>query len=176
MVSKSLIFLIILCCYSKISYSQKVDTVYITGYFISYATKQSLNNSKKQTDIIWNYIFINEGNDSMILKPKFKDINSIKYNRDSLFLICGGGDFVSLNELYFKNKITHTKYNSLFFPNKDSFTYKDKKYLYKATLVKVRCLKILLTEPQLINIIPFEYYHFHNNQIPVFIIDEMVPN
>lgn len=150
---------------------QNADTLIINGQIIFFTSRKDLN--RKNIDKVYDFCFIPSKHPETN-KIKYVQFNKIDKARDSIFLICNGGSFVTFNELFLNNKKKPKVYDKSLYPFKKLYSYKDKRFVYKSTFAQIKCIKFNLTQKELLNIIPSEQYHFKSNNIIVFLIEEII--
>ncbi len=148
------------------TYSGKIDTFVVTGYLIMMEVKE-----KKNIDKMIDYYFIanNQFSKNIIKADKLFKLDR---NRDSIFMLCRGGAYLTLNDILFNGKLPIIEYPLLFSNNK-SIIKKDSKNIYRYYHIKAGCTVIYLEEKDLIHIIPYEQYRFTKKTIPVFLLREI---
>ena len=108
-------------------------------------------------------------------KKEYKTLHQIDRKQNAIFLFQHGDDcFSTLNALFFNNKLNALNLNKTLYQSAKNYTFKDKKYLYKCTPIKVKCLRVFLSEKELIHFIAFNQYTFNFDNIPVYIIQEII--
>ena len=147
-------------------YSGKTDTVYVYGYLFIVEIRE-----KKNMDKMIDYYIIanNQFNKHIIKEDKLFKLDR---NRDSVFMLCRGGAYLTLNDIFFKGELPIIEYPILFDVNK-GIIKKDRKYFYRYYHIKAKSLVIYLTEKELIHVIPYEQYRFTKKTIPVFLLKEI---
>lgn len=165
--------LLLIILYNDICSGQKIsiDTVEVEGFLYTFVSEDDLKNEDNAIDLMFGYYFIEAVNCKKCLKSK-KNFE-LDRKQKSLYLLQFGASFSALNELFFENKLEYIYYDISFFPALDDFKYRYKKTLYKCTPVSAKCLKVSMSEKELIRIIPFGQYNFNTKTTDVYIINEI---
>jgi hypothetical protein len=147
------------------------DTVIVEGFLITYVEK---NSQKSFIDLTNGQIFLFYNSISNKKKPKSKSFFEMDKKQNAIFLFENGGNFLTLNTLFFNKSLKALNLNKENFPNYTNYNFKDKKYYYKFTFVKIKCIRIFMYEKDLIHFTAFDQYHFDLDCIPVYIIQEIL--
>jgi hypothetical protein len=169
-------FVYILILGDKFIFAQdyKVDTVNVDGYLVTYINKKD---RKSQIDRTRGYFFFTRNQyDFCQMKRKSEKLFEIDRKQNAIFLLEYGGSFLTLNSFFFNGSLTAMKLNETHYPTKKKYSFKDRKYLYRFQALSVKCLKVTMSEKELIHFIPYNQYTFNLDKIPVYIIQEVVKN
>ena len=165
----------------NLSFGQKnnLDTITVEGNLVTYISKtdlkESYNKTKTTIDITIGYFLFTLNKYEQCKKKEYKTLHQIDRKQNAIFLFQHGDDcFSTLNALFFNNKLNALNLNKTLYQSAKNYTFKDKKYLYKCTPIKVKCLRVFLSEKELIHFIAFNQYTFNFDNIPVYIIQEII--
>jgi hypothetical protein len=166
------IFTIIFSDNICVAQSYKIDTVIVDGYLVTYIERKE---KKAQTDLTRGYFFF-MGNlyDSCKKKKKSETLFEIDRKQNAIFLLEYGGSFFTLNALFFNGSLNAMKLNETNYPTEVNYSFKDKKYFYQCTPIRVKCLRVNMSEKVLFHFIAFDQYTFNIDKIPVYIVQETV--
>ena len=162
-------------CFSQ---NFKMDTVIIEGQIITYIEKSVLKTNRNKNKIVFDYIrgnFFFVDNESINCKKnKFENLFQIDRKQNALFYLKYTVGFSHLNSLFFNKQLNALTLNKELYPNNTNYSFKDKKYIYKCTKVKVKCLRVFMSQKELIHFIPYEQYNFNFDKVPVYILQEII--
>ena len=152
----------------------KMDTVYIEGFIINYVNKNDLK-IDHNIDMTRGYFFLDSNCYKNCKRENYKTLFKInREKQNSLYILACGGDFIALNEYYFHNTLIGKKFDENMYPSIQDYTFKDRKYFYNCSLVKVKCLKTYMGKKELARFVGIDQYVFTTEQIAVNIIQEII--
>jgi hypothetical protein len=153
----------------------RIDTVTVDGYFIAYSEIVKQRPGTYLIDRMRGCHFLMRNvYEESAGKKNYDRIFELDRKQNAVFLPGYGGNFSTLNSHFFRGALGGMKADKAHYPSKADYSFKDKDYLYKCTPMKVRCLRFLMIERELIHFIAFDQYTFDLDKVPVYILQEVI--
>lgn len=165
------------CSAQRLTFTRpdKIDTVTVDGYFIAYSEIVKHRPGTYLIDRMRGCHFLMRNvYEESAGKKNYDRIRELSRKQNAVFLPGYGDEIFVLNSLFFDGTLSGMTAVKAFYPNEADYSFKDKDYLYKCTPMKVRCLRFLMIERELIHFIAFEQYTFDLDKVPVYILQEII--
>lgn len=161
-----------------------MDTISIDGFIITYASRYDIKARKSRKhkivqiiDAISDASFFTQNEYSYLQPMNRKTITEVENKQNAVYLFAHNKiySFAELNAFHFDGKLSSISIDEKCYPSSNDYDFRDKKWLYKKSKVKVTFLMFYMKKEDLSHFVNgTTYYILNQSKIPVFIAQKII--
>lgn len=161
-----------------------MDTISVEGFLVTYVSKNDIKTKKhrknkiiQMIDVISGASFFTQNEFSYIQPMNEKKITEVENKQNAVYLFASNKvhSFFKINLDYFDGKLTSISIDNKYYPSFDNYSYKDKKWIYKSSKVKVTFLMFYVKKEDLSRLVNgTKNYILNQSKIPIFIAQKII--